>query len=200
MNESEQQNTNETPAKEDKKEGIFSLMEEVLRFSLIALLFIVPIRIFIAQPYIVSGASMYPTFENGEYLIVDQLTYRFNEPGRGDVIIFRFPEDTSKFFIKRVIGLPGESISFEDGVFYVTEKTGTKHSFGEPYLKQKFQGTFSVKLKDDEYFVMGDNRSASLDSRIFGAIKKDHIVGRAMLRLLPPTKADIFPGFHKFVQ
>ena len=180
------------------KESITSLILEVVRFSAIALLFIVPIRIFIAQPYIVSGASMDPTFQNGEYLIVDQLSYRISEPRRGEVVIFRFPQDPKKFFIKRVIGLPGEKITFANGMFSVTKKEGGAIALEEKYLNQAFADSFERELADDEYFMMGDNRRASLDSRVFGALPRRFIVGRAFLRLLPPTNAGVFPGFYTY--
>ena len=182
------------------KESIFDLFVEVVRFTLLSLLFIIPIRIFIAQPYIVSGAFMHPTFGTGEYLIVDQLSYRFDEPERGDVVIFRFPQDRSKYFIKRVIGLPGETVSSDGGAISITTDGGTR-ALAEPYLAgltRPTSGAFSASLKNDEYFVMGDNRAASLDSRIFGAVPRSYIGGRAFVRLLPPTRTSLFPGFHDF--
>ena len=187
-----------SPNEENKKESVVSLLLEVVRFSAIALLFIVPIRIFIAQPYIVSGASMDPTFKNGEYLIVDQLSYRMSEPVRGEVVIFRFPKDPSKYFIKRVIGLPGEKITFANGVFSVTKKEGGMVTFKEEYLRQTFSDSFERELAEDEYFMMGDNRRASLDSRAFGALPRRFIVGRALVRLLPPTNIGVFPGFYAY--
>ncbi|MDZ4226125.1 MAG: signal peptidase I, partial [Patescibacteria group bacterium] len=97
---------------EEQRENIFT---ELLKFALVAVIIVVPVRLFIAQPFIVSGASMEPTFDNGEYLIVDELTYRFDEPKRGDVIIFIYPKDPSQYFIKRVIGLPTETVHIESG-------------------------------------------------------------------------------------
>ena len=181
-----------------EKEGLWDLAEEVIRFTLIALLFIVPIRIYIAQPYIVSGASMHPTFESGEYLIIDQLSYRFEEPSRGEVVVFRFPQDPGKFFIKRVIGLPGETvISGATGLSIITQSGGTE-ALDEPYVAAGTYADFSVTLKEDEYFVMGDNRPASLDSRIFGPVARHYIVGRTLVRLLPPTRLGVFPGFYDY--
>ncbi len=186
------------PKEEQPKEGFFSLIAEVVRFSVIALLFIVPIRVFIAQPYIVSGASMHPTFENGEYLIVDQLSYRFTEPARGDVVIFRFPVDPSKYFIKRVIGLPGETVMSNGAALSVRTIAGDTIALEEPYIADKMSGAFEKKLGDNEYFVMGDNRKASLDSRFFGAVERKYFVGRALVRLLPPTKVSVFPGRYDY--
>lgn len=144
---------------------------EFIKFTLIAVLIVVPIRFWIAQPFIVSGASMEPTFRNGDYLIVDELSYRFNEPQKNDVIIFRYPLDPSKYFIKRIEGLPGEKI----------ENNGKE-----------------IILKADEYFVMGDNRGASSDSRIWGPLKENFIVGRALIRLWPFNKLGVLPGQQDF--
>ncbi len=183
---------------EQKKESFFSLIAEVVRFSIIALLFIVPIRVFIAQPYIVSGASMHPTFESGEYLIVDQLSYRFKEPARGEVVIFRFPVDPSKYFIKRVIGLPGETVVSDGVTLSALSIDGKTIALEEPYIADKMSGAFEKKLGENEYFVMGDNRGASLDSRFFGAVSRNYFIGRALVRLLPPTKVSVFPGFYSY--
>lgn len=168
---------------------------EVIKFVVLAVIIVVPIRVFIAQPYVVSGASMTPTFGSGDYLIVDQLSYRFEEPRRGDVIIFRFPQDPSKFFIKRVIALPQETIHVQRGV--ITIKNG-EHPDGihieEPYNKSPFNATMTKTLNEGEYFVMGDNRSASFDSRSWGALHEKLIVGRAFLRLFPFTDVSYLPG------
>ena len=131
---------------EQKKEGFFSLIAEVVRFSIIALLFIVPIRVFIAQPYIVSGASMHPTFESGEYLIVDQLSYRLKDPARGEVVIFRFPVDPSKYVIKRIIGLPGEPVMSNGTTLSVLSTDGKTIVLEEPYIADKMSGAFEKKL------------------------------------------------------
>ena len=155
---------------------------DIIRFAILALLIVVPIRIFIAQPFIVSGASMEDTFHNNEYLIVDQLSYRFSEPDRGDVVIFRYPRDPSKFFIKRVIALPGDTIS--EGFI-----------LNEPYSEEMSPETaIEMALQEDEYFVMGDNRDASSDSRVWGALERKYIVGKAFLRLYPLTEVKLLPG------
>lgn len=170
---------------------------EILRFSIIAILIVVPVRMFIAQPFIVSGASMQETFQDGEYLIVDQVTYLFEEPQRGDVVIFRYPKDPSKFFIKRVIAVPGETITIEDTDVTITSEA---HPDGiildEPYIKsmQPVRRPIVELLGDREYFVMGDNRDESSDSRSWGVLLEDRIVGRAFLRLFPPQEIDYLPG------
>lgn len=172
-----------------------SFFVELIKFALIAIVIVLPIRLFIAQPFIVSGASMDPTFENGEYLIVDELSYRFAEPQRGDVIIFRFPENPSKFFIKRIIGLPEETIDISRGVITVTSSRDPEgFVLHEPYLDVETVGEDFVTLSQSEYFVLGDNRPASSDSRVWGPLEDDLIIGRAFLRLFPITHAAVFPG------
>lgn len=176
-----------------KKEESF--FRETIRFALITLAIVLPIRIFIAEPFIVSGASMEPTFYTGDYLIIDQLSYHFEEPRRGEVVVFRYPYDPAKFFIKRIIALPGESINVEG------EKTIIRTSSNpegvllvEPYTLGAKYGNYAKTLKDDEYFVMGDNRSASSDSRNWGPLEKKYIIGRAFFRAIPLSKAGLFPG------
>lgn len=178
------------------KENVWDL----LRFILVAVAIVLPVRILIAQPFIVSGSSMFPTFEDKQYLIVDQLSYRFEEPKRGDVIIFRFPLDESKFFIKRLIGLPNEKVEIKDGSITITDASGKTFTLDEPYIETTNwgRGDFSTSLKDDEYFVLGDNRTASSDSRSWGILPRKDIIGRAFLRLLPVDHADINPGEYRY--
>lgn len=175
-----------------------SMMSEIIRFSLVALLIVLPIRLFIAQPFIVSGASMESTFSTGQYLIVDQLTYHFETPERGDVIVFRYPKDPSKFFIKRIIGVPGDTVSISGSDVTILN---TEHPEGillqEPYiLSMKPGATITETLGEGEYFVMGDNRDASSDSRAWGVLQRENIVGRAFLRLFPVDTVEVFPGAH----
>lgn len=178
----------------EKKEGVIS---EILRFAIFALIIVLPIRIFVAQPFIVSGASMETTFSTGQYLIVDQLTYHFEDPKRGEVIVFRYPKDPSKFFIKRVIGIPGDTIDVAGSEVKITN---TEHPEGvvlkeDAYVRSMRPGTTLTEiLGDGEYFVMGDNRDASSDSRSWGVLQRERIVGRAFLRLFPVTVVNLFPG------
>lgn len=171
-------------------------LAEIVRFSLIAILIVVPIRMFIAQPFIVSGASMETTFHTGEYLIVDQLSYYFRQPARGEVIIFRYPRDPSKFFIKRVIGEPGDTVTIENGIVSISNKANPEgFDLKEAYAKTTPLAPKLVeKLGDREYFVMGDNRPESSDSRTWGVLQEERIVGRAWARLFPPTVVDYLPG------
>lgn len=169
---------------------------EIVRFSVIALLIVIPVRMFIAQPFIVSGASMENTFHNGEYLIVDQVSYHLHNPERGDVVIFRYPKDPSKFFIKRIIGVPGDTVSIEGSTVTITnEENPNGFVLNEPYIKSmKPNVTMIEKLGDREYFVMGDNRDESSDSRVWGVLQEERIVGRALLRLFPPQEFGVLPG------
>lgn len=177
-----------------KKDGV---VDDLVKFALIALLIVLPVRVFVAQPFIVRGASMEPTFHGGEYLIVDQLSYRFNKPQRGDVIILRYPKDESVFFIKRIIGLPGETVEIIGDKVVIqrghdVEPITLDDTFIEPNRLQNEYGIYA--LSDDEYFVMGDNRRASSDSRSWGSLPRKDIIGKAFMRLLPVTRVDVLPG------
>ena len=181
-----------------KKEENF--LVEIIRFTLIALFIVIPIRIFVAQPFIVQGASMEPTFDTGQYLIVDQLTYRFEEPARGDVIIFRYPKDPSKFFIKRIIGIPGDTVKIIGNAVSITNAENPEGiALEEPYvLTMRADNTIVETLGDDEYFVMGDNRDGSYDSRSWGLLPKDNISGKVFLRLLPINAISYLPGKQNY--
>ncbi len=171
---------------------------ELLRFAIIALAIATVIRIFIAEPFVVSGASMVPTFTNGDYLIVDKLSYKFNDPKRDDVIVFRYPNDTTKFFIKRIIGLPNETIDIQGSEVTITNQSHPDgFKIDQPFVKNLANNDTHFELKDNEYFVMGDNRSASSDSRYWGAVNKKLITGKAFLRLLPIKSIDILPGNYQ---
>jgi signal peptidase I len=187
-----------------------SLIKETLIIAFISLAIVIPIRIYIAQPFIVSGDSMNNTFVNGQYLIVDEISYKFKNPQRGDVVIFKIPEEAvtmsknvlgSKiYFIKRIIGLPGETVEVNGNdvtIFNKENPDGLKlvenYAFIDKLIPQK-NTKVTIKLKDDEYFVMGDNRNNSSDSRYWGALQKDLIRGRPAIRLFPITKITLFPG------
>ncbi|MEK7613144.1 MAG: signal peptidase I [Patescibacteria group bacterium] len=178
-----------------------SFFTELLKFTLLAFVIVFPIRLFVAQPFIVSGASMVPTFQNGQYLIIDELTYHFNDPERGDVVVFRYPRDPKEFFIKRIVGLPGETVTIKDGKISVIKKDGEVLTLSEQYIVNSGNGSsLRAVLKDDEFFVMGDNRPESSDSRVWGPLPRDNIVGRAFLRLLPFQTVSIFPGSTELPQ
>lgn len=174
----------------EKSKGEF--WKELGKLILLALIIVVPFRLYIAQPFVVDGASMDPTFKNGHYLIVDELSYHFKDPERGSVVVFRYPKDPSKSFIKRVIGLPGEIVSIKDGAVTITS---SEHPQGlvldEPYVELVKKDTLSYTLGQGEYFVMGDNRLQSADSRLWGPVPRDNIIGRPIIRFFPPA---LFPG------
>jgi len=181
----------------EKKSGWQSFWEMV-RFALLALLIVVPIRAFVAEPFIVSGSSMVPTFEDGDYLVIDKLSYELGSPERYDVAVFRYPNDPSKFFIKRIIGLPNETIDIAGGVVTIRNE-GNQEGFilEQPFVENPSDSETHFELKDNEYFVMGDNRRASSDSRYWGAVNKEFLTGRALVRLLPFNKINILPGNYQ---
>jgi signal peptidase I len=183
---------------EPKKESVGQTIIDLVRFAIIALIFVLPIRIFIAEPFVVSGSSMHPTFEDKNYLIVDKLSYQFQEPQRQDVIVFKYPNNPKRFYIKRIIGLPNETIEIDGKIVTIKNK---EHKDGftiaEPYVQNTSNDSLSLVLKEGEYFVMGDNRSASSDSRSWGVLNRNLISGKAYLRLLPFSKIDLLPGDYK---
>lgn len=172
-----------------------SYVAEVVRVVVISLAIILPIRYFLIQPFYVRGASMEPNFSDHEYLIIDELSYRLREPVRGEIVVFHYPNDPSEYFIKRVIGLPGETVHVQDGQVHVQE-VGAE---GPEILDERMYlhgittpGERRITLGPNEYFVMGDNRGSSLDSRSFGPVRRDQVVGRVWLRGWPIDKLDIF--------
>lgn len=174
-----------------KKEGFWDL----IKFAILALVIVVPVRTFIAQPFIVSGSSMFPTFHNSDYLIVDELSYRVGEPKRGDVVVFKWPKDTTKYFIKRIIGLPGETVKITGSKITIKNKDNPDgFVLDEPYVKNISENTSEIVLPDDQYFVMGDNRSGSSDSRAWGNLPRNLMVGRAFIRLFPLNDIGVLPG------
>jgi len=189
-------------------------IQEVVSVVALSLAIVIPIRVFIAQPFMVSGESMYKTFDNGNYLIVDELSYRFDKPQRGDVIVFKVPPkglelsnyktDKTVYFIKRIIGLPGETIEVQgDKIKIYNDSNKDGFILDEPYAyldKLSPNSTiFSdinkrVSLSESEYFVMGDNRYNSSDSRFWGTLPEENIKGRAFLRLFPINNISVLPG------
>lgn len=171
------------------------LLKDLFTLALLIVLVVIPIRAFVISPFVVDGESMHPTFENLDYLIIDELIYNFTIPARGDVVVFRYPKDPSVFYIKRIIGLPEETVSISHGVVTITTTNGEKLALNEPYtVNEDATYTDIVSLNPGEYFVMGDNRPNSSDSRIWGALPEKNIIGRVDLRLLPIPKSSFFPG------
>ncbi|MDB5238722.1 MAG: signal peptidase signal peptidase [Candidatus Parcubacteria bacterium] len=183
-----------------RRGGFWKSIGEWVKVILIALIIALPIRFFIAEPFVVNGASMDPTFSTGQFLIVDRLTYDFKKPSRGDVIVFEYPNDPSVYYIKRVIGLPGEIISVKDGkVSIAATPSSTPVALNETYVEQDHASHDTVQtraLGPTEYFVMGDNRAQSSDSRAWGPLDAHFIIGRPIVRLTPLSAISILPG-HK---
>ncbi len=183
-----------------EKERSQSVILSLLKFTIIAFLIITPFRFFVIQPFIVSGASMEPTLEPHEYLVIDRLSYRYQAPERGDIAIFRYPLDPAYYFIKRIIGLPGEIVRIEKNDVYITGVDGIETRLEEPYRidDNASQDAFSITLSSDEYFMLGDNRAESSDSRKWGPLASRFLIGRALTRLYPFNDVEWFPGVYRY--
>ncbi len=180
-----QQNSNPNEA------GFGAFLWDLFVIFAIAMAIIIPIRYYVAQPFIVSGSSMEPNFHNGEYLIIDELSYHLHQPQRGDIIVFKYPKNTSEYFIKRIIALPGEKVQVANNQVIIYNKENPKGMvLDEKYLPSG-DLTFpvgsddTVTLGSDEYFVLGDNRPASSDSRFWGPVPRNDIVGKVFIRAYP---------------
>lgn len=184
---------------EKPKQSFARGVGDFAKFAACVLIAVVAIRYLIAQPFIVSGASMSPNFATNDYLIVDELSYRFHPPQRGDVIIFHPPIDPSAYYIKRVIGIPGDHIEIKNGVVTITNKEYPNGIvLNEPYITKDTLTEDVVKdVPAGDYFVMGDNRPESYDSRAWGLLPDQNITGRAFLRLFPFNEISVLPAEHK---
>ncbi len=185
---------------ETKQEGAVAFVWDLVKVLVVSLGIVLLVHNYIAQPFIVTGASMEPNFHTGEYLIIDDLSYHTGDPKRGDIIVFKYPKDTSQYFLKRIIGLPGEKVRIEaDGSVVVFN---SEHSEGWKLEENKYLPneniTFpagapqTIQLGSQEYYVLGDNRAVSSDSRYWGPVPKKNIVGRVFVRAFP------FSVFEKF--
>lgn len=180
------------------RDEIFAFIWETVKIVVISLAIILPIRYFLVQPFFVKGASMESNFQDGDYIFVDEISYDFHNPNRGDVVIFRYPLDQTQFFIKRVIGLPGETVEVKDNKVIIYNQAHPEgFTLQEPYLDpgQETLGTLRMKLDGNEYFVMGDNRLQSSDSRRWGPVNRALITGRAFIRLWPVSRVAKIPHF-----
>lgn len=183
--------TPEAPKKFKYKE----IVKEIIIFAILAFGIVLPFRLYVAEPYLVDGRSMDPTFATGDYLIVDKLSYELGTPQRNTVIVFKYPNDPTKSFIKRVIGLPGETVTQKSNVVTITNKDNPEgFVIDESYITHPLPTDFSVTLGSDEYYVMGDNRAESFDSRSWGPLNKKYIIGKPVIRLLPLKEIGILPG------
>jgi signal peptidase I len=194
------------PESQAPRRGLGCLLEIVETLVLTLLIYLL-IHNFVAQPFEVEQTSMEPTIVSGQYVLIDKISPHFSDYQRGDIVVFNPPAGYSEGgvpFIKRVIGLPGDTVSLENGHVYITPPGGTAVRLDEPYVATDVndspqptqpknpEGTSSWVVPEGEYFVMGDHRSVSQDSRVFGPISRDLIIGRALLRYFPLDKIGIF--------
>lgn len=190
---------NEMPIKKDPMGDFMYFIWDLVKTGVIVFVIAFSIRYFLIQPFIVEGGSMLPNYVDKEYLLAEKLDYFIGSPKRGDVVIFRYPNNPSTNFIKRVIGLPGETVQIENSVITIVN---TAHPSGisldeAAYLSSDVKtltdtrGKFSKTLGPDEYFVMGDNREHSSDSREWGILPRTNIIGRAWLTLKPLNRLGI---------
>ncbi len=171
---------------------------DIIKFLAPIIVIVFVVRTYIAQPFIVDGESMSPNFHTGHYLIIDEISYRFHDPKRGDVVVLRYPLDTSRFFLKRIVGIPGDRVMIKNGKVSISNAENPNgYVLNEPYHAQATfpSGQFNdVTLGEDEYFAMGDNRAGSSDSRAWGILPRKDIVGHAVLRLFPIKQVDSTPA------
>ncbi|MDO8443763.1 MAG: signal peptidase I [Candidatus Azambacteria bacterium] len=168
---------------------------DIVKIAVVALVLALTVRYFLVQPFFVEGASMEPNFESGEYLLIDEVSYNFKSASRGEVIVFHYPLDTSKYYIKRIVGLPGETVEVKNGKVIIYNSASPDGAIlDEGYLSENLatSGQTKKKLSADEYFVLGDNRPVSSDSRIWGSLPKSDIVGRVWIRVWPFNRTVIF--------
>jgi signal peptidase I len=165
---------------------------DTIKLVVIALLIVVPVRVFIFQPFVVNGQSMEPNYHSADYLIVDEVSYRLHTPQRGDVIVFKYPKNPTYKYIKRVIGLPGETVEIRNSQIFITANGVAQKLIESSYLPNltveswiKNNNMEALTLGQDQYFVLGDNRNNSSDSRIWGLLPASNIIGKTFVRLSP---------------
>lgn len=186
---------NSSARKSGAVDSLWFFIWDFLKVLALALAIIIPVRYFLFQPFIVTGQSMQPNFHQGEYLIIDEISYRFFSPSRGDVAVIHSPVDNSEYFIKRIIGLPGETVEIKNGTVVIKNSSHPEGlTLVESYIPPEVAtfGNIKVTLSKDQFYVLGDNRLASSDSRYFGPIKGGTIVGRVLIRAFPFGKFTAF--------
>lgn len=179
--------------------GIFIL--EIAKIAVLAGITIGLIRYYLFKPFYVKGASMEPNFFEKEYLIIDELSYRFREPQRGEVVVFKYPDNPKEYFLKRIIGMPGETIKISGGKVMIYNGEYPEGIYvDEMYLPESIRtdGERTIKIGNSQYYLLGDNRHNSFDSRRFGPVDESLIVGRAWVRGWPVGRMEIFntPSFN----
>jgi signal peptidase I len=176
--------------------GAFALfLAEIVQIGVLALAIILPVRYFLIQPFVVKGASMEPNFYDSEYLIIDELTFRFRDPERGEIVVFSPPrhENEGLYYIKRVIGLPGETVEVRNGLITIyNDEFPNGFLLEESYIVEITEGRDRRTLGVSEYYLLGDNRDASFDSRYFGGVRIDEFIGRVWVRGLPFDRVSTF--------
>lgn len=183
-----------------KKNEIWQFAAELIKTALIVAVLAVTIRAFVIQPFIVEGLSMYPQFHDRDYLLVDKLSYRLHEPRRGDIIVFKYPGDPRVNYVKRVIGLPGETIKIEDSKVTIIEPDNTQEVLAEPYvsngnltLVNGKKDSYEYHVPQNSFFVLGDNRIGSSDSRDWGDVPKQDLIGRVLVQAYPLSRFALYP-------
>ena len=178
-----------------KSNAFVLAIKEFLVFTFFMAIIIIPIRVFIFQPFIVDGESMFPTFDNGDYIIAEKVTYSFRSPKRGDIVILKRPNQ-NKYVIKRVVGLPTEKINIDtSGTVTVKNEQGLyrlKEMYIDTSTDKRMTSELDYTLGDQEYIVLGDNRSNSFDSRDWGTLEEENIVGKVVFRLFPISNINTF--------
>jgi len=173
----------------DDTHALIITLKEILQTAFISFGIFLFVYIFLVQPHRVQGVSMHPSFENGELLLTEKVSYRLSAPNRGDIIVFEAPIERKADFIKRIIGIPGDTITIRDGSVYINSM-----KLDENYIMGNTEGNKTLVLGESEYFVLGDNRAASSDSRVFGPIKKNTIRGKVWVVYWPLVKSGSFKG------
>ena len=177
-------------SKKDASEGKSGVLKETVSFILyIAVVFLATYLVihYVGQRTQVSGTSMEYTLSDGDNLIVDKISYRFHAPERFDIIVFPFQQEEDTYYIKRIIGLPGETVQIDEAGSIFIDGEVLEESYGREVMLDQGQAAVPIELGEDEYFVLGDNRNASSDSRDprVGVVHRKDIIGRAWLRIYP---------------
>jgi signal peptidase I len=167
---------------DNKPDRVKGPVREVFESIVIAVILAVIIRVLLFQFFIIPSGSMEPTLTDGDMIVANKMIYRFSEPKRGDIIVFKYPPNPDRDFVKRLIGLPGEKVLIKDSILHINGKV-----IAESYLPKglKFQDYGPVTVPEDKYFMMGDNRNNSLDSRAWGEMPKENIIGKASVIYWP---------------
>lgn len=190
----------ETPAPQaERQPDLWRFLAELIRTALIVGILAYGIRLFVLQPFVVEGSSMYPRFQTNDFLIVDKVSYHLHTPERGDIIVFTPPIDATTHYVKRVIGLPGDTVRFQDGKVIIVNSTHPQGAtLTEPYISAGNTTTLPAgtnkteyTVPANEYFVLGDNRRASSDSREWGLLPKENIIGRVVLQVFPLNRGSV---------